>query len=146
MFLSRIYSRMPVLGGLMVGAVFLTTAGRGLAQQPNNNVSKFDRANAGVAVAGYWAAPQVAVAPPAVAPHSVTYGSTVHEQPLPGPLVVTVTMPKQTQTLMVDVRGPDGELRTYPVEGGLAGIQTRQVIVRQGETASFRILAAAAPK
>ena len=143
MFLSRIFSRMPILGGLVVGAVFLTTAGRGLTQQPNNVVSKFDRANAGAAVAGYWAVPQVSVAPAAVAPHSVAYGSTVHEQPLPGSLVVTVTTPRQTPTLLVDVRGPDGELRTYPVEGGLAGIQTRQVIVRQGGTASFRILAAA---
>ena len=75
------------------------------------------------------------------------YAVSVPQQPAPGPLVVTVTMPRQSSPLMVDVRGVDGVVRAYPVERGLAGIETRQVIVRQGETASFRfVTAAVAPK
>ena len=60
MFLSRMFSATPVLGGLLVAAAALLPAGQASAQAPNNIVSKFDRANAGVMLPGaYWSVPQV---------------------------------------------------------------------------------------
>lgn len=144
MFLSRMFSATPVLGGLVVAAAALLPAGQASAQAPNNIVSKFDRANAGVALPGaYWYAPQ-GIAPQGIAPH-VYYAATMLQQPASGPLMVTVTTPRQSAPLLVNVRGVDGVVRAYPVEGGFAGIETRQVIVRQGESASFRFVTAAVP-
>src|SRR5262245_42237853 len=66
----------------------------------------------------------------------------------PAALVVSVTRPAEQPAaptaapLLVDIRGPDGTVRTFPVEGGRAAIQTQTVIVRPGETMTLRVLAA----
>ena len=59
--------------------------------------------------------------------------------------MVTVQAPVRVEPVYVTLRGPDGEVQRYALEGGQESIQTRTVIVRQGEAASFRF-AAAAPK
>jgi hypothetical protein len=147
MFLSHLFSRSLVLGGLVAAAALLTAgrasaqpayAGYAAAPAPYANVSKFDRANAGVAVANpYWAERAVpyAIAPP-----------VVRLQPAPGPLVVTVNSLRQSAPIYVTLRGPDGEVQRYAVEGGRESIQSREVIVRRGASATFRFVVAAPPK
>ena len=143
MFLSRfLFSRTPVLAGL-VAAGLLWAAQPVSAQQPYAGVSKFDRANAGAALPGAyyapWYAPKEAASPPHPAAVVVTH-------PMIGPLVVTVTGPAQTEPVYVTLRGPDGAVQHYALENGPESIQTRTVIVHQGETASFRFAVAASPK
>jgi hypothetical protein len=140
MFLYRyLFSRTPALIGLVV--VGLMCAARpAAAQQPLGAVSKFDRANAGIALAGtgyapWYAQPAPVARTPAVLPRSAT-----------GSLVVTVQAPVRAEPAYVTLRGPDGQVQRYALEGGQESIQTRTVIVRQGETASFRFAAAAPPK
>lgn len=149
MFLSRTFSRTLVLGGLIAVAA-LVTAGRASAQPgysaapaPYGNVSKFDRANAGIAVANpYWVERAV---PYAIAP-SLVFAPAVRPQPAPGPLVVTVNSPRHSAPVYVTLRGPDGEAQRYAVEGGRESIQSREVIVRQGGSATFQFVVAAPPK
>ena len=48
--------------------------------------------------------------------------------------VVVTTLPRaSTAPVYVDIRGPDGQLRRFPLEGGRAAIQYRQVILHPGE-------------
>jgi hypothetical protein len=48
--------------------------------------------------------------------------------------VVVASPPQSTTTpIYVDIRGPDGQVRRFPVEGGRASIQYRQVILHVGE-------------
>ena len=75
-------------------------------------------------------------------------------QPVPTPVAyvapraaipsVVVTMPVQppSKPFYVDLRGPDGQVRRFPVEGGRAAIQYRQVVIRSGETLTIRWVAA----
>jgi hypothetical protein len=70
-------------------------------------------------------------------------------QPVPIPVVrampqsmavsVVVTMPVQPskEQLYVNLRGPDGQVRRFPVESR-AAIQYRKVIVHAGETLTIR--------
>jgi hypothetical protein len=48
---------------------------------------------------------------------------------------VVVTMPVQPakEPYYVNLRGPDGQVRRFPVEGGRAAIQYRQVVLHPGE-------------
>jgi hypothetical protein len=77
-----------------------------------------------------------------------------HPQPAPAPvayvvpqaalLSVVVTMPIRppSKPFYVDLRGPDGQVRRFPVEGGRAAIQYRQVVIRSGETLTIHWVAA----
>lgn len=49
------------------------------------------------------------------------------------PVQVTLTFPNVPATAFVAIRGPDGELRYFPVEGGREGLQTRVIVVHPGE-------------
>jgi hypothetical protein len=51
---------------------------------------------------------------------------------------VSVSVPPEPAETLVDLRGPDGQVRRFPVEGGLATIQYRQVVLRPGETLVIR--------
>jgi hypothetical protein len=61
--------------------------------------------------------------------------------------VVTVSWsmptPAATQApqTAVSLRGPDGQTRRYVVEGGALAIQTRQVVVRAGESVTIQVTA-----
>jgi hypothetical protein len=52
---------------------------------------------------------------------------------------VVVVTPAQAAPEPFDValRGPDGQVRRFPVEGGREAIQTRQVVLRPGETVTI---------
>jgi hypothetical protein len=60
--------------------------------------------------------------------------------PLPQAISVVVSIPQRPATapVYVDIRGPDGQVRRFPVEGGRAAIQYRQVILHPGEMLTIR--------
>jgi hypothetical protein len=144
MFFSRfLFSRTPVVAGLVVAGL-LWAAGPASAQQasyaPYGGVSKFDRANAGAALPGAYYAPKALALPAVARTHVVLPPSAV------GSLTVTVRYPESSEPVYVTLRGPDGEVQRYALENGSESIQTKTVIVRRGEAASFRFALAAAPK
>jgi hypothetical protein len=70
--------------------------------------------------------PRVQSVPTPVAPvvrYSVTISVVVPTPPLPA-----------MESASVILVGPDGQKRSFPVEGGLASIQYRRVVLRPGET------------
>jgi hypothetical protein len=56
---------------------------------------------------------------------------------------VVVTAPNQPAKApaYVDLRGPDGKVRRFPVEGGQAAIQTRQLVLHAGQSLTLVWLA-----
>ena len=61
----------------------------------------------------------------------------------PAPLVtlaVAVASPNQpaAEPVYVGIRGPDGQLRRFPVEGGRAAIQYRQVVLHPGDSLTIQ--------
>jgi hypothetical protein len=56
--------------------------------------------------------------------------------------VVTVTQPAprpELNPVYVAIRGPDGEVRRFPLEGGREELQSRVIVVRPGESATIHI-------
>jgi hypothetical protein len=144
MFLSStLFSRMPVHAG-MVAAALMVAVQPIQAQQPIGAVLKFDRANSPAVVGPAWNAPGYAVQASPLPPPART--AATMQYPAAGPLLVTVRYPASSEPLYVTLRGPNGEVQRYALENGVESIQTRTVIVRQGETASFRFALAAATK
>jgi hypothetical protein len=78
----------------------------------------------------------------------------VYLQPAPPPIArampqtasysAVVNMPVQppSKPFYVDLRGPDGRVRRFPVEGGPAAIRYRQVVLHPGETLTIHWVAA----
>lgn len=54
------------------------------------------------------------------------------------PVEVTVTEP-EGPTEMVSIRGPDGQVRSFPLVGGRSAIRARTLIVRPGQTLNLTI-------
>jgi hypothetical protein len=79
-------------------------------------------------------------------PRVVAGRATTPPKPAPVPVAravrpavtisVVVTAPAQPAKApaYVDLRGPDGKVRRFPVEGGQAAIQTRQLVLRAGQS------------
>jgi len=77
--------------------------------------------------------------------HARPQPATQH-QPAPTPAIRTVTLPVTVSVMIaapstsmleeayVTLRGPDGQLRRFPVEGGHAAIHYRQTILHPGES------------
>jgi hypothetical protein len=100
------------------------------------------------------AAALLLVAPEAPAgPHVVAGRQTPQPQPAPAavpvPVVraapqslvlsVVVTPPQPAaEPLTVDLRGPDGQVRRFVVEGGLDAIQYAPVVLRPGQSVTLR--------
>ncbi len=59
--------------------------------------------------------------------------------PVPMTISIEVQPPARItrETVYVNLRGPDGQVRRFPVEGGAASIQTRQVTLHPGESLSL---------
>ena len=76
--------------------------------------------------------------------------SPARSQPAPAPAVhvaavpvtISLTAPAPTQaateTAYINLRGPDGQLRRFPVEGGAAELQSRVVVLRPGESLTIQ--------
>jgi hypothetical protein len=152
MFLFRMFlCRLPALGGLAVAAAaLLLAAGPASAQPPGYGspppgASKLWPWNVGFASAPAAAARPVTPAVPPAA-YRAPAGLPPHWD---GGLLVTVTRPAPARTpaapaaLTVKLRGPDGVVRSFPVEGGRASIQpAQQIIVRPGSSATINVTAA----
>jgi hypothetical protein len=56
---------------------------------------------------------------------------------------VVVTSTRPAEPYYVTIRGPDGEVRRFPVEGGPAAIQYQSapVVLRPGESVTLRLVA-----
>jgi hypothetical protein len=80
---------------------------------------------------------QQRAAPPAAQPPRTV---VVRPAPAPEPLQVVVSVPAQPPRVFVDIRGPDGKMRRFPLEGGAAAIQRQEVVVRAGETATITVV------
>jgi hypothetical protein len=66
---------------------------------------------------------------PATVRVSISIAAPAPAQPARGPLYITL-------------RGPDGELRQFPVEGGSAAIQPTTVVIRSGGSVTIRLVTA----
>ena len=62
-----------------------------------------------------------------VTPSAMTIAIVVEPPPRPA-----------TEPLTVGLRGPDGQVRRFPVEGGREAIQVRSVTLRAGESVTIR--------
>lgn len=100
-----------VKGGAVLAAALLLTAPEALAG---------DRAHAA----------SRSTIPSQPAPSRVTHSTAVSRSFSVG--VTTLSQPA-TQTLFVDICGPDGQVRRFPVEGGRAAIQYHNAYLRPGE-------------
>jgi len=73
---------------------------------------------------------------------SVQPASAPVARPTAVSITVTPPTPAAADPVSVDLRGPDGQIRRFPVEGGRAAIQTSQVVIRAGESVTIRWMAA----
>jgi hypothetical protein len=56
--------------------------------------------------------------------------------------VTPVQVPATEEPLVVSIRGLDGSVRRFPVEGGTAAIQTEQITLRAGQSVTVQWRAA----
>jgi hypothetical protein len=57
-------------------------------------------------------------------------------------VVVTEPVRPATEQMRVDLRGPDGQVRSFALEGGRDAIQSQPVVVlRPGESVTIRLAA-----
>jgi hypothetical protein len=61
---------------------------------------------------------------------------TAYVAPSPVTISIAVQPPARTavEPVYVTLRGPDGQVRRFPIEGGSAAIQSRQVVLHPGES------------
>lgn len=69
----------------------------------------------------------------------------VDEPTTASPVQVTITLPPTAQSLApqagaVAIKGPDGTIRHFPVEGGRQTLESRVIVVRPGERATIRVV------
>ncbi|HKI36327.1 MAG TPA: hypothetical protein VKA46_31005 [Gemmataceae bacterium] len=63
----------------------------------------------------------------------------------PAPLAMTISVTTTTSTqaatdsAYITLRGPDGQLRRFAVEGGPDAVSSRVVVLRPGEAVTFRV-------
>lgn len=67
-----------------------------------------------------------------------TPAAAVKVQTVPQQMTVAVTAP-ETPQFAVDIRGPQGETRTFPVAGGPQAIQVRRYVLQPGEQMTIRL-------
>jgi hypothetical protein len=148
MCLSRlVISRLPIVGVLAVAVgALLLAAGPAPAQQfnspPPNGNTKLWPYNVGYTGPREPALRLATLTPPALARRAPA-SLPPHWD---GALLVTVTRPAPAQTpapLVVNLRGPNGEVRSFPVAGGPEAIRRQEVIVRPGESATLNVMGTA---
>jgi hypothetical protein len=112
-----------VKGAVLVGATFLLTAPQVLA---GASMRAGDAHNA------------MQPSPP---PQPVP---VVRVVPVPAVVSVAVTVAPQpaTGSIQVNLRGPDGQLRRFPLEGGREAIEYEQIVLRPGQSVTIRWVAA----
>lgn len=66
-------------------------------------------------------------------------------EPTAAPIQVTIMLPPTAQPLepsgaTVAIKGPDGKIRNFPVEGGRKTLESRVIVVHPGERATIRFV------
>lgn len=74
---------------------------------------------------------------PLVAARQPMRQPTVNEEPA-APVEVSITEPAGP-TEMVSIRGPDGQVRSFPIVGGRKAIKARTLIVRPGQSLNLTV-------
>jgi hypothetical protein len=154
MFLSRMVRfQLPAFGGLAIAATALLFAAEPATAQPPSGPQIPVGAKAfrtAMIQQEFWQhqAQRRAEARPAA-----DYRTTASRPAAPAAFTVVVTLPapvpalrSESPALAVDLRGPDGQVRRFAVEGGREAIQPRTVVVRPGETATIQFQATAQVK
>jgi len=122
MFLSRmVFSHLPAVAGLAVAAAALLVAAEPAAAQQYG--SKTWPAN----VKGLGQVVSAPSTPPA------GYTSPSAQRTAPFTAINVRVSRRTTSPYYVTLRGPDGTVRTFRLEGGPETVQTREVTVRAGE-------------
>jgi hypothetical protein len=117
-----------VTGAMLLTAVFLLPAPQGLA-------------GARVVSGSGWSS--VRPAPVSRPPQPVAVPSArALQQSITVSVVVTSPPRAAAESVYVDLRGPDGQTRHFPLEGGRAAIQSSQVVLRPGQSVTIQWLAA----
>jgi hypothetical protein len=90
------------------------------------------------------AGPAVRAASRPVVPSPVPLTPVGHAAPPVGAVsvVLTVPAPPPADVVYVDIRGPDGQVRRFPLEGGRAAIQVQEVVLRPGGSVTIQWTAA----
>ncbi len=70
----------------------------------------------------------------------VSVAPSVRPAPLLAAVSLVVTPPVQTSadTVSVDIRSPNGQVRSFQLEGGRSAIQVQELVVRPGQSVSIR--------
>jgi hypothetical protein len=55
---------------------------------------------------------------------------------------LVTTSPAVTEPVRIALRGPNGDVRQFPLEGGQAAIQYQEVVIRPGQSVSIQWVAA----
>jgi hypothetical protein len=97
-------------------------------------LSGFSSAEAGDRV--HASKPSAAPSQPAAAPIVTRSVSSITV------VVVPVPTAPATEPLVVGIRGPNGEVRRFPVEGGSSAIQSGQIVLRPGQSITVQWTAA----
>jgi hypothetical protein len=133
MLLSRPFRPLSLLGTLAAAAVVLLSTAPAPAQQPANPVIPPGTRGyqTTMIIQNHWQHPaELPPPPPAARPTRVAPAQ---------PLQVVVTAPAEAPPFYVNLRGPDGQVRRFPVEGGRAAIRVREIIVRPGQTVTVYV-------
>jgi hypothetical protein len=139
-------SRHRVLSGLAVAAALLVV-GPAAAQPPTLRIPPDARGYQTVLATQEYLRTLAAVPARGVTPPSAVASAPSPYRPAaPTAVEVTVTGPPpapEAAPVYVTIRGPDGELRRFPLEGGREALQSRVIVVRPGESATIPIVVGA---
>lgn len=112
-----------------------------LAQRPTvvQNVPPDTKPYAAIAQGGYFRTVPAATPQPARAAASMPAAVSVAREAPPAVQVAVTLRQQEKPPVLVDIRGPDGKLRTFRLEGGNEVVKTRTFPVRPGETVTVSI-------
>jgi hypothetical protein len=65
-------------------------------------------------------------------------------EPVTPNVVVSIGEPTTNQSALVDIRGPDGKVRSFPLAGGYEVIKPRTIVLRPGDSLTIQFAGARA--
>jgi hypothetical protein len=138
MFVSHMIRFLPTFGALAAAAAALLLAAGPAAAQPLGssklwpwNVQGASQTPAVARTTPSSAVRQPSFSQPATAVHSIN---------------VVVSIPAAVSSEFVSLQGPDGKVRTFPVEGGRQAIVVREVTLARGERVTINLTLPATPR
>jgi hypothetical protein len=100
-------------------------------------------AGGGVRTGAGWSSPQLSGSPSRQSQPVPAAQARIGQQPVTVAVGVAAA-PSQpaTESAYVNLRGPDGQVRRFPLEGGRAAIRPSQVIIYAGQSVTIQWVAA----